>query len=345
MPTETPERHDARFRPHASGDMAAMFDQVSPHYDLLNTILSLGRDAAWRRAMTYAVPHDAHVVLDLCAGNGVSLAGLRGPGRLVIGIDVSLGMLHAAAEAERRTGWAPRLVCADAFRLPLRDRSLDAVTIAFGMRNLRPHTDAVKELARVLAPGGKLVVLEACGPARGLLAPLHRFYLRQVVPLAGRISPDPTAYRYLGASILEFGVGESFEAALREHGFDIEAKRGFMAGASRLWVARRRTSIGQFAAIRPNPLQSATGPRGSGATPRALESEWRTWTGVQAVVSVSLLGGLLYAARTLAISGAALPLEPWQRRGGWVLLIAAIVAFAFRSLVLAGRLLRGRPKS
>src|SRR5262249_50000858 len=122
MPTETPERHDARFRPHAADDMAEMFDQVTPHYDLLNTILSLGRDAAWRRAMTEAVPRDAHAVLDLCTGNGISLAGLRRPGRLVIGIDVSLGMLHAAAEAERRTGWAPRLVCADGFRLPLRDR-------------------------------------------------------------------------------------------------------------------------------------------------------------------------------------------------------------------------------
>jgi demethylmenaquinone methyltransferase/2-methoxy-6-polyprenyl-1,4-benzoquinol methylase len=345
MPTEMPEGHEARFRPHAADDMAQMFDQVSPHYDLLNSILSLGRDAAWRRAMTEAVPRDARVVLDLCTGNGVSLGGLRRPGRLVLGIDVSLGMLHAAAEGERRTGWAPRLVCADAFRLPLRERSLDAVTIAFGMRNLRPHADAVAELARVLAPGGRLVVLEACGPEHGPLAPLHRFYLERVVPAAGRISHDPSAYQYLGASILEFGIGATFETALHDHGFEIEAKRAFLMGAARLWVAQRRTTIGQFAAITPSALQSATRRPPIGGAQHALENEWRVWTTVQAVVSVSLLGVLVVAARALAISGAALPLEPWQRRAGWVLLIAAIVGFMLRTLMLLGRLLRRRPKS
>jgi demethylmenaquinone methyltransferase/2-methoxy-6-polyprenyl-1,4-benzoquinol methylase len=344
MPTETPERPDARFRPHAAEDMAEMFDQVSPHYDLLNSVLSLGRDAAWRRAMTDAVPDEARVVLDLCTGNGVSLGGLRRPGRLVIGIDVSLGMLHAAAEGERRTGWAPRLVCADAFRLPLRDRSLEAVTIAFGMRNLRPAADAVRELARVLVPAGRLVVLEASGPEPGPVAPLHRFYLERVVPAAGRISHDPSAYRYLGASILEFGTGASFEAALHDHGFRIEAKRVFLMGAARLWVARRQTSIGQFAAISPSALQSAMQRPSVVGPERALENEWRAWTAVQTVVSASLLGVLAYATRVLAISGATLPLEPWQRRGGWVLLILAIVAFAFRTLVLAARLLRRRPK-
>ena len=344
MPTETPERHEARFRPHAADDMAEMFDQVSPRYDLLNSILSLGRDVAWRRAMTDAVPDEARVVLDLCTGNGVSLGGLRRPGRLVIGIDVSLGMLHDAAEGERRTGWAPRLVCADAFRLPLRDRSLEAVTIAFGMRNLRPAADAVRELARALAPGGRLIVLEASGPEPGPVAPLHRFYLERVVPAAGRISHDPSAYRYLGASILEFGTGASFEAALRDHDFEIESKRVFLMGAARLWVARRRTTIGQFAAITPSALQRATRPMSVAGPERALESEWRAWTAVQALVSVSLLAVLLWAARVLAISGAALPLEPWQRRGGWVLLILAIGAFALRSLVLVGRMLRRRPK-
>src|SRR5688572_30937213 len=188
MSSDRPDSDSARFGPHASRDMAEMFDHVSGRYDLLNRLLSLGRDGAWRDAMARAVPPQARVVLDLCTGSGVSLQGLRRPGRLVIGADVSPEMLRLAAEGERRTGWAPRLVCADAFRLPLRGGSLDAVTIAFGVRNLRPVGEALGEIRRALAPGGLLVVLEATAPASGPTAPLHRFYLEHVVPAAGRLS-------------------------------------------------------------------------------------------------------------------------------------------------------------
>ena len=102
-----------RFEPHASRAMASMFDDVSGRYDLLNRFMSLGQDAAWREAMWLGVPEGARTVLDLCTGSGVSLTGLRRPGRLVLGMDVSLRMLEVARDQQGSAGWAPRLACAD----------------------------------------------------------------------------------------------------------------------------------------------------------------------------------------------------------------------------------------
>src|SRR6185295_18221054 len=241
----SPQDQSERLQPRAARELGDMFDDVSGRYDLLNRIMSLGRDSAWRAAMWEAVPEDAHAVLDLCTGSGTSLPGLRRPGRLVIGADVSLGMLEHAAEQQWSAGWAPRLVCADAFTLPLPNHSVDAVTIAFGIRNLRPRSDALAELARVLRPGGTLAVLEATAPARGPFAPAHGFYLRHIIPLAGRLSPDPSAYRYLSESVFEFGAGPEFEQALAAAGFEVVERRRFMLGATRLWVARSRAASGQ----------------------------------------------------------------------------------------------------
>jgi demethylmenaquinone methyltransferase/2-methoxy-6-polyprenyl-1,4-benzoquinol methylase len=125
-------------RDHAVRELAGMFDDVSGRYDLLNSMMTLGQDRAWRAAMWRAVPQAAGVVLDLCTGSGVSLGGLRRPGRTLLGVDASLRMLELAADEHGPWGWAPRLACADAFRLPFRDGALDAVTIAFGMRRNWP---------------------------------------------------------------------------------------------------------------------------------------------------------------------------------------------------------------
>src|SRR5262245_24859586 len=225
--------------------MASMFDDVSGRYDFLNRVMTLGQDTAWREAMWRQVPAAAHRVLDLCTGSGVSLSGLRKPGRTVLGVDVSLRMLRVAARELPETGWAPRLTCADAFHLPLRSGSVDAVTVAFGLRNLRPRRDALAEIARVLAPGGRLVVLEASAPGRGPLAPFARAWIRHAIPFAGRLSSDPSAYRYLSESIFEFGSGPEFEADLTAVGFRVVAERSFLLGASRLWAAERGPVLGQ----------------------------------------------------------------------------------------------------
>jgi demethylmenaquinone methyltransferase/2-methoxy-6-polyprenyl-1,4-benzoquinol methylase len=359
---ETPPDPGDRFAPHAGREMAHMFDRVSGRYELLNRLMTLGRDGAWRAAMWRAVPASAGVVLDLCTGDGASLGGLRRPGRLLIGADVSRTMLEQAQARHGRAGWAPRLIAADAFRLPLRDHSVDAATAAFGVRNLRPRREAMAELARVIRPGGVLAVLEAAAPRPGWFALVHRFHLEVMIPLAGRLSDDPSAYRYLSRSIFEFGSGPEFERDLDAAGFELISSRAFMLGATRLWVGRLRGTADQTSSAMPRPArrEGAGGPSGaespsaleesvqdalpaghSGSELPQVEASWDAgrgpWRMLQALVSAAVLAALVAAAWELAreLPGLALPL--WQRRGLVVLLAAAILAFALRTAVLALR--------
>ena len=325
-----------------------MFDGVSDRYDLLNRVMTLGRDAAWRGAMWNEVPEDAHAVLDLCCGSGASLPGLRRPGRLVLGADVSLRMLERASEAHGRIGWAPRLVCANAFRLPLRQGSLDCVTIAFGARNLRPRVAALSEIARVLRPGGRLVVLEATAPRPGPMAAAHSFYLRRIIPLVGRLSSDPPAYAYLSRSILEFGSGPEFEADLASSDFAVAARRSFMLGATTLWVARRPgADAGKSRAVGEglHPARLGELPRGEMPN-RSLPGarEWRWWAGAKLLLSAAVLASLVYALWLFARSGGDLSWVPWQRGAMRILLVVATVGFVIRTAVLALHFLGPPPR-
>lgn len=348
MTSEIPPEQSGRFEPRAARAMADMFDDVSGRYDLLNRIMTLGRDDAWRREMWAAVPESARAVLDLCTGSGVSLPGLRRPGRLVLGMDVSLGMLEVAAEEQGRSGWAPRLACADAFHLPLRASSLDAITVAFGVRNLRPRAAALAEMARVLRPGAVLSVLEATAPAPGPLAPFHRAWLRHAVPLLGRLSPDPSAYRYLAESIFEFGDGSGFEAALATAGFEVRERRAFLLGATRLWVASRAPRAGEGLAVPPSAVQDASGAGpGRGEMPQRSdrrESEWRTWASASAVTSAVLTLALAYATHAYFKLRPDLPLEPWQDKGLELLLVGGTLAWLVRTVLLTLRARGRRPR-
>jgi demethylmenaquinone methyltransferase/2-methoxy-6-polyprenyl-1,4-benzoquinol methylase len=337
-----------RFQPHATREIAGMFDQVVPRYDLLNRLMTLGQDGAWRRAMWLGVPERAHAVLDLCTGNGVSLDGLRRPGRLLLGLDASLAMLEEAAEAHGSAGWAPRLVAADAFRLPLRAHSFDAVTVAFGVRNLRPQSDALAEIARVLKPGGTLCVLEALAPRPGLIGPLHRFHLTRVLPLLGRLSPAPDAYRYLAQSILEFGSGPEFEQALVSAGFAIRRRQTFMLGAAGLWIATAGGGSGEKTTAGPETVQRArAGEPDPGDLPHGgepVEAERRWWMATQLLVSATLLGSLIWVLVLFYKSGNRLLLDGQARTGAWLLLGAGTLFSALRTFYLLRRWLdpRGR---
>src|SRR6185295_12957586 len=142
-------------------------------------------------------------VLDLCCGSALSsLAVSRRTGRPVISVDLSAGMLKLGVA---HGGAAVAPVRADAFRLPFGDEAFDAITVAWGLRNLRPEPEALAEMRRVLRPGGKLHVLDSPSPPAGALGLPHRLYLRWVVPALGRLSDDPAAYRYLSSSVLAFG--------------------------------------------------------------------------------------------------------------------------------------------
>ena len=328
---------DSRFKPNAAREMASMFDDVSRAYDFLNAVMTLGQDSAWREAMARRVPEDAGAVLDLCTGSGVSLTGLRRVGRTVLGIDVSVGMLRLAAETHARGGWSPRLACADAFALPLRSSSLDAITVAFGVRNLRPRRAALAEMARVLRPGGRLVVLEAAAPAPGPLAPFARAWIRHVIPLAGRLSNDPSAYRYLSQSIFEFGAGPEFEADLADAGFSRLEARSFLFGATRLWVAETGSGVGQKATARSAVVHGAMSSSGVSThrdvTVDAQRVERGTWRLLQAITSTGLAGGLAWALVVWVKVHDDLPLNPPQKVLGWVLHVAGLAVFSVRGAV------------
>jgi demethylmenaquinone methyltransferase/2-methoxy-6-polyprenyl-1,4-benzoquinol methylase len=344
-PTD-PQR--ARFAPHAAREMAGMFDQVSRRYDWLNALMTLGQDGAWRMAMAGEVPADTVAVVDLCTGSGVSTAGLRRAGRTVLGVDVSLRMLRAAQDDYGGSGWAPRFVCADGFALPLRDGAVGAVTTAFGIRNLRPRADALREIARVLKPGGVLVILEATTPARGVLARFARAWIRHGIPLLGRISDDPSAYRYLSDSIFEFGGGAELERDLETTGFELTRRRDFLFGAARLWTARRSSGVGRIASVRPEALHDATsahsGVVASPVTTARRAGEWRAWAWLNALVSASLLGALVWGAVAFAKWAPALPLQPWQRSAAWFLLAFGVFAFGLRTVILGRRALGPDPR-
>lgn len=177
--------------------MASMFDGVARRYDLTNTVLSLGQDRYWRRATRSAlqlVPGEK--VLDLAAGTAVSTVELAKSGAWCVAADFSVGMLAAG-----RARAVPK-VAADATRLPFGDNVFDAVTISFGLRNIADRATALRELARVTRPGGRLVVCEFGTPTNGVFATVYKEYLMQALPRVARaVSSNPDAYVYLAESI------------------------------------------------------------------------------------------------------------------------------------------------
>lgn len=183
-------------QPH---QVAAMFDQVAAGYDRTNTVLSFGRDRAWRRATRAALaPEAGEKVLDVGAGTGVSTDGFAAAGAYAVGVDLSLGMLAAG---RRRRPHLP-LLAGDALALPLRDATFDAVTISFALRNVVDPVAALAELLRVTRPGGRLVVCEFSHPSNRLFRRVYLSYLVRSLPaVARRVSSNPEAYAYLAESI------------------------------------------------------------------------------------------------------------------------------------------------
>jgi demethylmenaquinone methyltransferase/2-methoxy-6-polyprenyl-1,4-benzoquinol methylase len=204
----------------------AMFGAISRRYDLLNHVLSLNLDASWRRrAAAAACPEPGSRVLDLCGGTGdLSLALVRGaaPASFVVCCDFSGPMLARALAKFADGKLADRCipVLADALKLPFRERSFDAVTVAFGVRNLSDMSAGFREIERVLAPGGRLVVLEFSRPTGPVLSRAYAMYLRTIVPwlgdgAAGRRGP----YAYLARTIGEFPEPDLLAGIIREAGF------------------------------------------------------------------------------------------------------------------------------
>lgn len=203
-----------------------MFDRIAHRYDLLNRLLSFGRDVAWRKRILRHLPAGEGLrVLDLATGTADVLLTLRqGSSRVAsgVGLDPSLGMLRFGHEKIAKRGLAPslKLLRGDGAALPLASSQFDVVTISFGIRNYEAMQQGLEEMHRVLRPGGRLMILEFSLPPNRLFRMLYLFYFRNILPLlGGLISGDSHAYRYLNKTVETFPYGEAFCAHLRQAGF------------------------------------------------------------------------------------------------------------------------------
>lgn len=206
-----------------------MFAEIAPRYDLLNHLLSLNIDRRWRRIAVASLGWErrpAGRYLDLCAGTldlAATLARQQGFGGRVVGADFVLPML------QRGAGKAPAVVPlnADALGLPFADAAFDGAMVGFGVRNLMDLDAGLREAARVLRPGARLVILEFTTPARQPLRALYGLYFRRVLPAIGRlVSKHMTAYTYLPESVLGFPEPEALADRMRCAGFhDVACRR------------------------------------------------------------------------------------------------------------------------
>lgn len=222
-----------------------MFDRIAYRYDMLNRVLSLGLDRSWRRRAVRALAlRQGYRVLDVATGTAdmaLLVAELCGDGN-VIGVDLSRAMLEIGRTKVASRGLAGRieLVEGDAERLPFADGSFDGVCIAFGIRNVPDRACALREMARVTRPGGRIAILELSEPAGGILGPLARFHIRTVVPKVGAWLSGAGEYRYLQESIAAFPPPESFAELMERCELKVLSVERLTFGVCVLYVAKPR---------------------------------------------------------------------------------------------------------
>jgi demethylmenaquinone methyltransferase/2-methoxy-6-polyprenyl-1,4-benzoquinol methylase len=219
-----------------------MFDRIARRYDFVNRVLSFGIDKSWRRRTVKRLQlGDRPRVLDVATGTGdlaIDIARMV-PGATVVGLDPSTKMLAIAAQKLAKRGLTERvtLVEGDAQALPYGDCEMDAATIAFGIRNVPDRSLALRELARVVRPGGRICVLELGEPRSGLLGHAARFHTRHVVPRLGALLSGSREYAYLQKSIAAFPPAEEFAAQMQKAGLHVIEVTPLTFGACTLYVA------------------------------------------------------------------------------------------------------------
>jgi demethylmenaquinone methyltransferase/2-methoxy-6-polyprenyl-1,4-benzoquinol methylase len=193
----------------------SMFDRIAPVYDAMNRLMTAGLDQRWRRAAVNAVVRPGDRVLDACCGTGDLAVAAAAAGGRVTGVDFSRPMLDRARRKAPELDW----VEGDALALPFADSTFDAATVGFGVRNLADLEGGLRELRRVLHPGGRLAILEITRP-QGILAPFYRLWFDGVIPVAGKVLPGGSAYTYLPASVRRFPDPQGLARLMDEAGFD-----------------------------------------------------------------------------------------------------------------------------
>jgi demethylmenaquinone methyltransferase/2-methoxy-6-polyprenyl-1,4-benzoquinol methylase len=231
----------------AAAHVQSIFNSIAPSYDLLNHLLSMGLDRRWwnrsARALRPTLQRPEARVLDLCCGTGdmtaalLKLRPMGGAPEPVIGLDFSAQMLDRARA--KYAGTNAVWVEGDAMHLPYADASFDLVTAAFGFRNLTNYAEGLAEIYRVLAPGGRIAILE-CNQPDGLSGLLYTLYFRHILPLVGGlISGDFKAYRYLPASVARFPRPPQMFALMTAAGFQKPTWTGYLLRAAGLYLAAK----------------------------------------------------------------------------------------------------------
>ncbi|MCX6021162.1 MAG: ubiquinone/menaquinone biosynthesis methyltransferase [Chloroflexi bacterium] len=221
-----------------------MFGRIAARYDLLNGLMSLGRDRHWRReAALLAAPDPGSAALDLATGTGALAMELARSGAAsVVGVDFSAPMLAQGRRRVAAAGMAGRvqLMLGDAHALPFPDGAFSCATVAFGVRNFADPLRAMTELRRVVQPGGRVVTLELLRPDRGPAATIYRMYLHRMAPLIDRcLGGDGEAYHYLGSSVQTFLTPDQFQGMMEAAGFRNVTYYSFHLGVIAVHLALR----------------------------------------------------------------------------------------------------------
>lgn len=296
-----------------AGRVRNMFGRIAGRYDFLNHFLSLGLDIIWRRQLVRAVrPLATRRFLDLAAGTMDVALELRRqhPGCTVLALDFALPMLQRGATKLGGHRYAVQPVQADGRALPLPESCVDAVTIAFGIRNILPRPAVYAEMLRVLAPGGRLCILEFGSASRPIWKGLYNLYLDRLLPLAGRvISGDAAAYRYLADTIRAFPDARGLEEELRAAGFVNVAHEPLMGGVVNIHVAGKRLHAGDTfvvgAAGAKAPASAASATPKTTPDPDPGQAALRAAANVEAALSA--LGAAKATAKDAAPKAPAKP--------------------------------------
>ena len=219
-----------------------IFSTVTGRYDFLTHLLSFWRDVSWRRFASKKIRRGrTRRLLDVATGSAdlaIEMA-LRNPGCSVVALDFMAEMMGLGLGKVRKRGLLGRvrLVRGDALDMPFPSGTFDAASIAFGIRNIPDKMKALREMVRVVAPGGRVLVLEMTRPGHGFFGRLYSFYLQKIMPLAARVlSPNPAAYRYLADSILHFPPPSSFVDMMKTAGLSSVETYSLTLGITHLFV-------------------------------------------------------------------------------------------------------------
>lgn len=222
-----------------------LFDNIAPAYDKLNHILSLNIDKGWRRkAVREIVDTDSPLkVLDVACGTGdftIEIARKVARGSIVQGVDISEGMMQVGREKILKSGVAAELSLADCEALPFDDCTFDRISVGFGVRNFEHLELGLSEMNRVLAPGGKLVILELSVPSNAFIRWCYKLYFLKILPaVGGLVSGDRGAYEYLPVSVLKFPAPDRFINMMKLAGFDHVEHVPLTLGICRMYIGKK----------------------------------------------------------------------------------------------------------